>query len=213
MRLTLKQIFALALLFTGGLLRAQTDTIDLRSHGSLTLYLDDNWKVGTSEFGDRVIVNIEPKDDTNATCTMTITFPEQDRLSTKAKLKTQVEVSSRVYEESSVEGKSVARELNTQAGYGYYCSFTDPELVGKPPQKGNFKTISVGMVHVTPDVLIEFGINADGFRSEPYQQLLGALEGMEYKPRRVAGELKRPVGSPSSRANAIATKAVSVSSR
>lgn len=182
----MNKLLLLLLLLSCGFLHAQTETIDLRSHGSLTLYLEDNWKVGTSEFGDRVIVNIEPKDDTNAVCNLTITFPEQDRLSTKAKLKMQVEVNSRVYEEHSVEGKSVARELNTQAGFGYYCNFTDPELIGKAPQKGNFKTISVGMVHVTAEVLVEFGINADGFRSEPYQQLLGALEGMEYKPRRLA---------------------------
>src|SRR4051812_16555434 len=101
-RFTMKNTFAFALLLVGGLLHAQTDTIDLRSHGSLTLYLDDNWKVNTSEFGDRAIVNIEPKDDTNATCSLTITFPEQDRFATKAKLKMQVEVASRVYEEGSV---------------------------------------------------------------------------------------------------------------
>src|SRR3954469_10935086 len=173
--------FLALLCLTATLLHAQSGTIDLRSHGSLEIYLEDGWKINTSEFGDRVIVNVEQKkDNINANAVLTITFPEQDRFATKSKLKTQVEASGRQYEEGSVEGKSVARELNTRAGYGFYCSYTDPELVGKPPQKGNFKGISIGMLRVAPDLVIEFTISADGFRDKPYQQLLGAIEGMEY---------------------------------
>ncbi|MEO7412018.1 MAG: hypothetical protein ABIZ81_01560 [Opitutaceae bacterium] len=184
--IVLKKFLSL-LLLSAAVLQAQSGTIDLRSHGSLEIYLEDNWKMNTSEFGDRVIVNIEPKDEAiNANAALTITFPEQDRYSTKPKLKTQVEVIGRVYEEGSVERKSVSRELNTRAGYGFYCSYTDPELVGKPPQKGNFKGISVGLIRVAPDVLIELAISADDFRGKPYQELLGAIEGMEYKPRRLA---------------------------
>ncbi|MEO6569810.1 MAG: hypothetical protein ABIO94_13690, partial [Opitutaceae bacterium] len=173
------------LLLTGVALRAQSGTIDLRSHGSLAIYLEDNWTVNLSEFGDRVIVRIDPKDEaTNANAELTITFPEQDRYSTKAKLRTQVEANGRKYEEGSVERKSVSRELTTRMGYGFYCNYTDPELIGKPPVKGNFKVISVGMIRVAPDVLIELGISADDFRGKPYQELLGAIEGMEYKARR-----------------------------
>lgn len=185
--------FAL-LLLTGGLLHAQSGAIDLRSHGSLAIYLEDGWKVNTSEFGDRVIVNIEPLDEnTNANVALTVTFPELDRFSTKGKLRTQVEVNGRQYEEGSLERKSVSRELSTQSSvaYGFYCNYTDPELVGKPPQKGNYKMISIGLIRVTPEVLIEMAISSDDARGKPYQQLLGALEGMEYKPRRLAGDRTR----------------------
>ena len=171
---------------TVGFLRAQSGTIDLKSHGALDIFLEERWTVSVSEF-DRVIVKIVPKDETtNADMELTITFPEQDRFAQKAKLRSQVELNGRRFELGSVEGKSIARELNSSAGGGYYCNFTDPELVGKPPQKGNFKTISIGMIRVAPDVLIEFAIQADGFRDKAYQELLGALEGMEYKPRRGA---------------------------
>lgn len=184
----LKKLFAL-LFLTAAILRAQSGTIDLRSHGSLAIYLEDGWKVNTSEFGDRVLINIEPVDEaTNANAALTVTFPEQDRFSTKAKLRIQVEVNGRQYEEGSVERKSVSRELSTQpsVAYGFYCNYTDPELVGKPPQKGNYKMISVGMIRVSPDVLIEMAISSDDVRGKAYQQLLGAIEGMEYKPRRLA---------------------------
>lgn len=186
--ISLKKLFAL-LFLTAAILRAQSGTIDLRSHGSLAIYLEDGWKVNTSEFGDRVLINIEPVDEaTNANAALTVTFPEQDRFSTKAKLRIQVEVNGRQYEEGSVERKSVSRELSTQpsVAYGFYCNYTDPELVGKPPQKGNYKMISVGMIRVSPDVLIEMAISSDDVRGKAYQQLLGAIEGMEYKPRRLA---------------------------
>lgn len=188
--ISLKKLLALSFL-TAALLRAQSGTIDLRSHGSLAIYLEDGWKANTSEFGDRVIITIESLDEaTNANAALTVTFPEQDRFSTKAKLRMQVEVNGRQYEGCSVERKSVSRELSTQpsVAYGFYCNYTDPELIGKPPQKGNYKMISVGLIRVAPDVLIEMAISADDVRGKAYQQLLGAIEGMEYKPRRLARE-------------------------
>jgi hypothetical protein len=175
----MKKILALFLL-TAAALCAQAEKVELGSHGRITLYLDDTWKFETSDFGDRVMVNIAPKGEANASCSFTITFPEQDRLDTKKRLSMRVEVNGQPIADHSVEGKSIAKAFNLQTGYGFYCSFTDPDLIGKPPEKGNFKTISTGMIHLAPDVLIELTISADGFNSEPYQQLLGMIEGMEF---------------------------------
>ena len=177
----MKKIFALFLLLTGGLW-AQSGTIDLGSHGKLTLYISEKWQFDTSDFGDRRLVSIKPKDDVNAECSLTITFPETDRLDTKARLKMRVEVDAAKFAEQSTEGKAIGKPFALGIGYGYRCDFTDPELVGKAPQKGNFKTISVGLIHVTADVLVEVSISADGFASAPYNELLGAIEGMEFTP-------------------------------
>jgi hypothetical protein len=179
--------FLVLLLLSAGLLRAQSETVDLRSHGKLTLYISDDWKLSTSDFGDRAIVTIEPKDDTvNANVTMTITFPEEDKLSTKAKLKQEVENAAAQMAEGSVEGKAVAKEMKVRTGFGFCCSFTDPDLIGKPPQKGNYKVLSVGLIHLAPDILAEISIGADSFRGQPYQDLLGALEGMELEQGRAS---------------------------
>ncbi len=169
----------LLLLLGAARLLGQSETLDFGGHGKLTLYLPGDWKFNTSDFGDRQLININPTGDANASCTLTITFPDQDHYDTKGRLKQRVEVNGVQYAEQSVEGKAVGKEFNLQKGYGFYCNFTDPELVGKPPQKGNFKTITEGMIHLAPDVLIEVAISADGFSSDPYQQLLGMLEGME----------------------------------
>jgi hypothetical protein len=99
-----------------------------------------------------------------------------------------VEVNGEPYAQQSVEGKAVAKPFDLKSGFGYHCDFTDPDLVNKPPQKGNFKTLSAGMIRLAPRVLVEVVIEGDGFASEPFQQLLGAIEGMEFTPGKDAGE-------------------------
>ena len=177
----MKKILALLLLSAAGAF-AQVEKINLGSHGSLAVYHDGSWKFYIADYGDRQIVTIAPKGEANASGSLTITFPEQDRLDTKKRLIQRVEVNGMPIAEHSSEGKSIAKEFSLQTGYGFYCNFTDPDLIGKPPEKGNFKTISAGMIHLTADVLIELTISADGFTSEPYQQLLGMIEGMEFTP-------------------------------
>jgi len=181
----MKKLLALFLLTAAGLL-AQSQTLDFGSHGKLTLFLDDSWNFSTSDFGDRVMVTITPKGDANATCSLTITYPDKDRYDTRSRLKQRVEVNGMPIAEGSVEGKSVAKEYSLKTGFGFYCDFTDPALVGKKPQKGNYKNMSLGMIHLATDVLMEVGISADGFNSEPYQQLLGMIEGMDFSPARGA---------------------------
>jgi len=177
----MKKIFALFLFSAVGLL-AQAEKINLGARGSLTVYLADNWKFDTADYGDRRIVKITPKaEKVNANMELTITFPETDRFDTKARLKMRVEIDAMRFAEQSVEGKARAKEFSLANGFGYYCSFTDPALVGKPPQPGNFKTISVGIIRLAADVVVEVAISADGFNSDPYNELLGAVEGMEFK--------------------------------
>lgn len=177
----MKKLFALFLLLAGTLC-AQSQELNLGEHGKLSLFLlDDGWKFNVAEYGDRLLVTIAPtKEDVNASCSLTITYPERDRYDTPNRLKTEVEVRGDALAEHSSEGKAYAKQFNLSSGFGFHCDFTDPDLIGKPPEKGNFKTISMGLIHVAPDVLVEVGISADGFKSAPYQALLGMIEGMEF---------------------------------
>lgn len=164
---------------------AQVETLDFGSRGKLTLYLPGEWKTSTTDMAGQYTLTITPKkESTNATCTLSVTFPEMDRFDTKSKLKMRVEADCYNMAEGSVEGKAIAKEFSLTAGYGFYCSFTDPELRGKPSEPGNYKVMSAGKIRLTPAVLVDVQIMADGFRDEPYQQLLGALEGMEFTPGR-----------------------------
>jgi hypothetical protein len=101
-----------------------------------------------------------------------------------SRLKLRVEADAYGYAEQSVERKAIAKEFSLASGYGFYCSFTDPDLRGQPSQPGNYKVMTVGKIRLTPEVLVDVQIMADGFRDEAYQQLLGAIEGMEFTPGR-----------------------------
>jgi hypothetical protein len=179
----MKKLLFLFCCFAVGLC-AQPAALDLGSHGSLTLYFPGDWKFTGTDMNNQVTLTVSPSGEANAAATITVTYPEQDRFDTKARLKLRVEADNRNMAEGSVEGKAVAKEFSLAQGYGFYCSFTDPELRGKPPEKGNYKVMSVGKIHLAPDVLVEVSISADGFKDEPYQQLLGAIEGMEFKKGR-----------------------------
>ncbi|PAW67569.1 MAG: hypothetical protein B9S34_05205 [Opitutia bacterium Tous-C1TDCM] len=181
----MKTLLGLLLCCCAGMLQAQVETIDLGARGKITLYLLGEWSVDYSTLGKTNTVSITPKQEgVNASCTLAFTFPEIDRLETKARLKSQVETDCFGLAEGSAERKAVARELAVRAGIGFACNFTDPELIGQPPKKGDYKVTTVGKVKLAPDVVIDVQILADGFKDEPYQQLLGAIEGMEFAPGR-----------------------------
>jgi hypothetical protein len=180
----MKKLLALFLL-TAATLCAQSATLDLGSRGKLTLFILGDWRVDMTDFANQGTITIKPaKESVNAEATLTLTFPEVDRYDTKARLKLRVEADGYGMAERSVERKAVAREFMLQTGYGFYCNFTDPDLRGKPPEKGNFKGGSFGKIRLTPNVLVDVSIMADSFKDEPYQQLLGAIEGMEFTPGR-----------------------------
>lgn len=165
-------------------LAAQVETLDFGSRGRLTIYLPGDWKVATTNMAGTYTVNITPKKEgVNASCTIAVTFPASDRFDTKARLKLRVEADAYGLAEGSVEKRAIAREFTLTTGMGFYCNFTDPDLRGQPSQPGNYKVTSVGKIKLAPDVLVDVQILADGFRDAPYQELLGAIEGMEYGRR------------------------------
>lgn len=175
-------LFLVSLSFTA--LRAQ-EVLDLGPHGQLTLYLLGDWKTEISTLGREVTLNLRSaKEETNAACTLSVSFPDADRLETKQKLKMRVEVDGQGFVEQSVEGRAYAREFKLTGGMGFYCNFTDPNLRGKPVKVGDYKVVTAGKIKLSPTVLVDVFIGAEGFSHEAYQQLLGAIEGMEFKPGR-----------------------------
>ncbi len=180
----MKKLCTLFLLTLSGAL-GQVETLDFGPRGKLTIYLPGEWNVITTRNTEQITMTIAPKKESvNAAGSVIVTFPDVDRLDTKARLKLRVEADCQVYIEESVERKALAREFSLRTGFGYYCSFTDPKLRGKPMEKGNYKVLSAGKIRLTPEVIVDVSFMAEGFSDEAYQQLLGALEGMEFSPGR-----------------------------
>jgi hypothetical protein len=166
-------------------LAAQVERLDLGPRGRLTLYLPGEWRTTTTRSASELTLTVHPRrESVNASLTLAVTFPETDRFDTKARLKLRVEADCQGLAQESVEGKAYGREFSLTAGYGFYCSFTDPKLRGRPTEKGNYKVLSAGKVRLAPDVLVDVQIMGEGFSDEAYNQLLGAVEGMEFSPGR-----------------------------
>lgn len=162
-------------------LAVRAETINLHDHGRLSLFAPEGWKVTVDDNLDvGCNITIEPRGEANASCKISIVYPEEDRLDTKEKLRAEVvRIGREQYAGSSVERRASAREFFVKHGYGYYCNFTDRDLVGRPPEKGNFKVVSSGAIHLAHDVLLVVTIFADDFKGEDYQTLLGIVEGLE----------------------------------
>lgn len=175
----------LLFLLTAAWVLGQVETLDLGAKGRLTVYLLGEWRTNVTRNSEQFTLTIHPqKESVNATCSLEVSFPASDRFDTKERLKLRVEADCHGLAEQSVERRAVARAFNVASGYGFYCSFTDPNLRGKPTEKGNYKVMSVGKVRLSPEVLVDVHIMGEGFSDEAYNTLLGAVEGMEYSPPR-----------------------------
>ena len=181
----MKKLLA-CLLFTAVCAFGQEQVLNLGHRGKVTLYLLGDWKATVIDMAGQYEVTFAPKDDNiNASCSIKVSYPEVDRYDTKARLKLRVEADGAPYLDQSVEGKAYAKEFNLGSGYGFYCNFTDAALRGaKKAPPGEFKVISHGKIRLAPDILVDVFIGADSFRDEAYQQILGAIEGMEFKAGR-----------------------------
>ncbi len=164
---------------------AQQQVLNLGPRGKVTMYLLGDWKPLVIDMAGQYEVTFTPrKESVNASCSFKVSYPDVDRYDTKARLKLRVEANGAPYAEQAVEGKAYAKEFAIGVGYGFYCNFTDAALRGKPAPPGEFKVISAGIIRLAPDILIEVFMGADSFKDEAYQQLLGAIEGLEFKPGR-----------------------------
>lgn len=179
----MKKILVL-LFFVAASLSAQ-ETLDLGPHGKLTLYLLGDWQKSLSTIGRGTELSIvSAKESTNARCTIAVTIMDREMFDTKAKLKMQVEIDGEGFAQQVGEAKPYAKPLNVTTGYGFACDFTDPALKGKPVKPGDYKVVTVGKIRINSKVLLDIFIGSEGFGTEAHQQLLGAIEGMEFTPGR-----------------------------
>ncbi len=172
----------LLLVLAGGTGRAET--IDLREAGRLDIFVAGEWKITSDDMGDRFAVMIVPKLHSLAAARLTVNLLATDEPNTKFKLRQRVFEVCQQFVEKSVERKVTLQEIYRREGFGFYSSFTDPELAGKPPKPDKFKVASYGVVRLAPKVYVSMQIFSDDVTGAPFQALLGAVEGMELRPPR-----------------------------
>ncbi len=172
----------LLLLGMTGLLRAEV--IDLREAGRLEIIAAGDWKIAGEDQGDRFVVTITPNGKVNAGARLVVSVTPADDLPDPGRLRHRVHALCLPFAEKSVERKVTLEKFYRKEGFGFHATFTDPELVGRPPAPGQCKIATYGVVRLAPRVYVAITLLADGVMETGYQALLGAVEGMELRPAR-----------------------------
>ena len=176
---------------------ARADDFDLGTHGKLTLTLPKTWKAqGRDLMGQAFDITISPVGDANAQGKLTVIYGKDDSFQDKAKVKAALQSLCEQFISGSVEQKADVKTFTLRQGYGVYASFTDKDLVGKPPVKANYKTMTPGVIYLGNKVSVATTIFADSLTGDEFKQLLAIVESIQLSPPKDDGKLAgatRPV--------------------
>ncbi len=158
---------------------AYPDTIDLGSHGSLSLSVPSGWKLSSHKEEDSgYALTLSPPASENAKCLLNITFVPEPKPVAKESVDEQVLSVCDQFVDQSVEKKKVLREFGLSGGaYGSYCVFTDASMVGQPSKHDEFKVIGIGIIHFRDDVMAAVSIAADQEDGGDFSAMLSAVRG------------------------------------
>lgn len=161
---------------------ARAETFDLRERGKLDVFVVGDFKIAGEDLGDRHEIVITPKrESVNAAARLVVNLTPADDFNSKSKLRARVlELCAPIADQNGTR-KYSAEEFYSRQGFGFYCTFTDPKLVGKPPVKDDFKHATYGVVRLAPRIYVAVTLLADDLEGPDYQALLGAVEGMEIR--------------------------------
>jgi len=128
-------------------LSALADTVDLGTHGAFTIAVPKDWKLTSTNQDTGVDLAIVAPGGANAQLLFKIAYLPQGATVAKADVDGKVVAECRGFLSRSVEKRAVLRKYSmTGDACGAYCLFTDASLVGKPPEKDNFKVFTFGII-------------------------------------------------------------------
>jgi hypothetical protein len=164
---------------------ARAETFNLREAGRLSIFAAGDWHITGEDVGNFRIQLAPARPGINAVGQIDIASGVPDEYPTKRKLSWHVYQRAKEILQNGqfVEREPDVKEFYSRQGFGYYFTMTDPKLVGKPPKKGDYKIATSGLIRLAPGVMATVQIMADGVTKDEYQQLLGAVEGMELRAR------------------------------
>jgi len=157
------------------------ETFKLPGKGRLSLYPVGDWKISAEDVGELNIVFLPARPGVFASAKVVVATGGENPYPNETLLIRQVEnVARRLLETGDyVERKPTLKRVYQARGFGFYFTLTDPKRVGRNPEPGKYKLTSLGLIRLSPEVLVRFQLNSDGEETEAFQQLLGMLEGME----------------------------------
>jgi hypothetical protein len=149
--------------------------------GTLTANVPDGWKIERMDRGPGCTFAFKPANRANASMLLTLLcLPDlgaADPVQLKRKL---VQYSAR-FAAGSVEKTAVLHDLTLSKGCGAYCTFTDASLVGKPPEPGNYKMQSSGLIQFDDALFATFTLFCDDVGAGEFAEMLAITNSLRAK--------------------------------
>ena len=127
----------------------------------------------------RSVLRFEAPEGVNASADVSFYLPADDSLETAADIRAKAIELAEDEADRSVEKRTVLQTYKLRSGYGYYSSYTDPNLVGKKPVPNDYKTVTLGIVRPAPGIVGIVRIYCDDLAGPDFQQLHGMIENLE----------------------------------
>lgn len=145
---------------------AQAVDFNWPNHGTIRFEVPDGWKLNgrqAAEIG--YAFKASPKSGASALLQITLAAKDGMDSTATSELPRILERTVHEYLDGSVEKKFAPQPLPLAQGAGYYVQLTDSSLVGKAPQKDNYKVMRNGIAVLDPGALVIITMqfdNADG---------------------------------------------------
>jgi hypothetical protein len=180
MRNLLPALVALLFVYSSSALHGED--FDLGKNGRLSVAVPAGWEAKPQEItGVGVDITVRPKTPQNMACKMTVLFIPAEQELTPEQVIERWKGTLGQFAEGSVEKEAKVEKLDLKAGVGVYASFTDPSLVDKPSEPGNYKVMSPGMIHLKKELVIATTIFADDKAAPEFAALVKMLESVSLK--------------------------------
>jgi hypothetical protein len=125
---------------------------------------------------------ISPPDARNAACLITLLDTKRQEFADPDFLKMLLKADSRPYVNSATELKNIKiKELKISGGMAFHANFIDPDLVGKPIKKGDYKTATSIMISLGTKYLIKVTVLCDDLDGTDYREALKIVQSLKEK--------------------------------
>lgn len=178
------RIFLLVIFFACGFIRANESRVS--SKEPIVVMTPDNWKAAkdaspTSAFPFETY-NVTPPANRNAVCLVTVFDKDRKEFTDPQFLKKLLKGDSRPYLNSPDDFSKIAiKEVKTNEVFGYYANFVDPDLVGKPVEKGSYKTATPIILCLNSKYLIKVTILCDEINGDDYRDAMKIVQSIKIK--------------------------------
>jgi hypothetical protein len=165
-------------------LAVSAETVDLGTHGTLSIDVPKGWRLKADSKDTGVDVSLLPPDGVNAQCLYSVVYVPKGATAAKADVDEKLLAECDQFIDMSVEKKKTLQRLAmTGDAYGVYCLFTDASLVGKPPEKDNFKIVTVGIIWFSDSIAVSWSLLGDDAKGPEFAAMIAAVSGSSVKAK------------------------------